>query len=125
MPIPIIIAVRGLALRAELNDSAAAQAVAAALPITGEVNRWGEEVYFEIPVAADLAPDARADVAIGELGYWPPGRAFCIFFGRTPASTGPEPRAASAVNIIGKMTDDARRLRETREGDKIFIRGGS
>ena len=66
-----------------------------ALRITRRANTWGDEIYFEIPVRAEQAPDGRADVEVDELGYWPLGRAFCIFFGPTPVSAGNQPRAAS------------------------------
>jgi hypothetical protein len=64
---------------------------------------WGDEVYFDIPVEMGLEPDARAEVEVGELGYWPTGNAFCIFFGSTPASSGDTPVAASRVNILGRV----------------------
>ena len=99
----IVIAVTGIRLRAELNDSPAAQAVYEALPIKASGNRWGEEIYFEIPVDAPLESDASEMVRVGELGFWPLGNAFCVFFGPTPASTGEEPVAASPVNRIGTV----------------------
>ena len=120
----IIIETAGVSLAAELNDTATAQAVASALPIVGEVNRWGEEVYFEIPVARELERGARAEVEVGEIGYWPTGRAFCVFFGRTPASRDFKPRAASPVAVIGKVIGDAAPLGKTRDGDQITLRAG-
>jgi hypothetical protein len=69
-----------------LNETEAAAKIAEALPIESSANTWGEEIYFEIPVSAKLAPDATAEVSVGDIGYWPPGRALCIFFGKTPAS---------------------------------------
>ena len=95
-----------VSLQAELNDSPVAAAILAALPIEASGNRWGEEIYFSIPVHEKGAPDARADMEVGELAYWPPGNAFCIFFGPTPASDGDQPRAASPVNPIGRVVDD-------------------
>lgn len=74
-------------LDAALNDTQTAQSVWAALPITAAANTWGDEIYFGIPVNADLE-QGREVVDLGDLGYWPPGRAFCIFFGPTPASRG-------------------------------------
>jgi hypothetical protein len=117
----IRIAAGGITITAELNDSPTAQAIWDALPITAKGNRWGEEIYFAIPVSEKLAPDARADVAVGELGYWPPGEAFCIFFGRTPASTGPAPRAASPVNPVGHVVGDATILQKVRDGETITL----
>jgi len=108
-------------VEAELNDSASAKAIADALPIEGKANRWGEEIYFAIPVALELEPDSRAAMEKGELGYWPTGKAFCMFFGPTPASQGDEIRAASAVNVIGKMRGDLSGLRAVSNGARVLI----
>jgi hypothetical protein len=108
-------------MEAELNDSPTAQAVWEALPITGRANIWGDEIYFAIPVQAGEGPDARADVEVGELGYWPVGSAFCIFFGPTPASDGPEPRAASPVNVLGRVLGDAAEFRRVPGGTAVTL----
>lgn len=108
-------------MEAELNDSATAQQIWDALPIEGTANTWGDEIYFEIPVYADKEPDSRADVEVGELGYWPVGHAFCIFFGRTPASVDDRPRAASPVNILGRVLGDATTFRAVRSGEKVRL----
>ena len=111
-----------LSLKAELNDSPCAKAVCEAMPIEAVANTWGEEVYFDIGVEFGLAADARADVAVGEIGYWPTGSAFCIFFGRTPASARDgKPRAASKVNVIGRVIGDAKALAAVRDGQKITL----
>ena len=110
-----------VSLRAELNASATAERILQALPIEANGQRWGEEIYFDIPVHAELTSDARAEVEVGELGYWPPGEAFCIFFGPTPASTGSEPRAASPVNPIGKVLDDVEALKSFPNGASVRI----
>ena len=117
----IVITVGSISLRAELNDSPTAQLVWAALPITGNASVWGDEIYFEIPVTAGEEPDARADVEIGTLGFWPVGNAFCIFFGPTPVSRGPQPRAYSPVNILGKVMGDATVLRGVKSGTPVKI----
>jgi hypothetical protein len=108
-------------VEAELNDSRTARMVAEALPIKARGNRWGEEIYFEIPVEADLEGGAREVLEAGELGYWPSGNAFCIFFGPTPASRGEEIRAASAVNIIGKVKGDLSQLPGVPNGAQVLI----
>ena len=108
-------------MEAELNDGPTAEAILSALPITGRANTWGDEIYFSIPVQAEQEADARADMAVGELGYWPPGSAFCIFFGPTPASDGPEPRAASAVNILGRVLGDATEFRQVSGGTEVTL----
>jgi uncharacterized protein len=110
-----------LKVEAELNDSKTAQVIWDALPIESNNNLWGEEIYFSIPVKAGQEKGAREVVSAGELGYWPPGNAFCIFFGPTPASRGDEIRAASAVNIIGKVSSDPKVFRKSRDGVKITI----
>lgn len=105
---------------AELNGTKTAEAIAAALPITGRANTWGDEIYFSIPVKLG-SEQGRSEVAVGELGYWPPGHAFCLFFGRTPASVGPEPRAASPVNVFGKLLSDPAALRKVKDGEAIRV----
>lgn len=117
----ITIRAGGVVMQAELGEGATAKLIWEALPIEGRVNRWGDEIYFSIPVRTGSEPGAREDVEVGELGYWPPGNAFCIFFGPTPASSGDQPRAASPVNILGRVVGDAREFRKVRDGEKIFL----
>jgi hypothetical protein len=105
----------------ELNESRTAQLIWEALPIEAKVNLWGEEIYFSIPVKTAQEKGAREVVSSGELGYWPPGTAFCIFFGPTPASRGDEIRAASAVNIIGKVLSDPKIFLKVKDGAKIRL----
>jgi uncharacterized protein len=105
---------------AVLNDSATAAAVWEALPFSVAADTWGDEIYFSIPVKVE-PESAREVVEIGELGYWPPGSAFCIFFGRTPASRGDEIRAASPVNIFGRVVGDATVFKKVRAGALIRV----
>jgi len=106
---------------AVLNDSPTATKIWEALPIEARGNTWGDEIYFSIPVDATQEKSARDLVAVGELGYWPPGAAFCIFFGRTPASTDDRPRAASPVNIIGTVSGDATAFRAVSSGARVRL----
>src|SRR5213083_3242516 len=103
---------------AELSDSATASAIWDALPIEAKAETWGDEIYFGIPVRAE-AERAKEVVALGDLGYWPPGHAFCIFFGPTPASRGDEIRPASAVNVVGRVAGDARAFTRVRSGARV------
>ena len=121
MSLTIQISAQSVSLRAELNDTPTARAIYDALPLEASGNRLGEEIYFEIPIDEPLAPDATEAVKVGELGYWPPGKAFCVFFGRTPASSADEPRAASPVNRIGMVLDDATRLTDIPHGTTVRI----
>ena len=117
----IRILVGELKAEAELNESKTSQLVWEALPIEGRANLWGEEIYFTIPVNTGLEKGSREVVSAGELGYWPTGRAFCIFFGPTPASRGNEIRAASAVNVIGKVLSDPKAFRKVKDGEKVIL----
>ena len=121
MPRKITITAGKVSLPAMLNDSPSAEAVWAALPIEARANRWGEEIYFEIDVPLEESGDARAEMQVGELAYWPPGSAFCIFFGPTPVSRGQEPRAASNVNPLGKVEGDATAFTAVRNGEKVHL----
>ena len=106
---------------AELNASETAVALGKTLPIEARANTWGEEIYFSIPLKHSLE-DGVEVVQKGDLGYWPPGKAFCIFFGPTPASEGDEIRPASAVNVIGKLLTDPEPLKKARDGDRVIVR---
>ena len=117
----ITITAGNVSLPAELNDTPTAQQIAAALPIEGRANIWGDEIYFEIPVIAEQEADARAGVEVGELGYWPVGHAFCIFYGPTPVSTDDKPRAYSPVNILGRVLGDATLFRGTPNGATVRL----
>ena len=119
----ITIKTEDLKVEASLNDSKTAQNIWDALPIEGRVNTWGDEIYFSIPVDVGLE-NAKAVVSEGDLGYWPPGNAFCIFFGLTPASQGDEIRPASPVNVFGKIIGDPKAFKKVRPGVKIIIEKG-
>jgi len=114
-----------LSLAAELNDSPTAAAIHAALPLEAAAQTWGDEIYFRIPVAHELEETAVEVVTVGDLAYWPTGRAFCIFFGPTPASRGDEIRPASAVNVVGKVVEDARVFRAIADGELVRLEDDS
>jgi len=108
----------GASLTDESPDTA--KAVWEALPIEARANTWGDEIYFGIPVDA-YPENPREAVELGDLAYWPPGNAFCIFFGRTPASRGDEIRPASAVNVFGKVEGDPKVFKKVRSGERVRI----
>jgi hypothetical protein len=116
----IMITVEDLKMYAELNNSETAKKIWEALPIEANVQTWGDEIYFSITVKAGLE-NAKAVVSEGDLGYWPPGNAFCIFFGPTPASHGEEIKPASPVNVFGKIIGDPQVFKKVRSGAKIII----
>lgn len=109
-----------IAALAELSNSKTAEAIWQALPFSSKVNTWGDEIYFGIPLKMELEA-GKEIVNFGDLGYWPPGSAFCIFFGATPASRQDEIRAASAVDIFGRLIDDPELFKMVEEGEEIFV----
>ncbi len=117
----IRIIVDDVSAEAELSGSKTSEAIWNALPIENTVNTWGEEIYFEIPVKSALDETAKEVVEKGDLGYWPTGKAFCIFFGPTPASEGDEIRPASAVNIVGKVVGDTEVFKSVQQGTNIKL----
>lgn len=105
---------------AELNDTKTAKAIWEALPIKGHVNRWGEEIYFSIPVRLGLEAGQEL-VSMGDLGYWPQGSAFCIFFGPTPISQVGEIRPAGPVTVFGRVAGNASIFKQVSSGAEIAI----
>lgn len=121
MPTKIKITVKDIVLDAELLDTKCAQAIAAKLPLETRPNEWGDEFYFSIPVKHDLDETATTVVQVGTIGFWPPGNALALFFGKTPMSTGADPVPASEVNIVGKVLGDATLLRKVKRAGKIRV----
>jgi uncharacterized protein len=110
-----------IVMEAELNESPTAMAIYEALPLSVSGNTWGDEIYFSIPVKQKLDSTAAETVQVGDLGYWPSGQAFCIFFGPTPVSRDDEIRPASAVNIVGRVIGDARVFKAVRDNTLIEL----
>jgi hypothetical protein len=119
---PITIVAGEVRIVAILDDSSCARKIYDALPIESAINVWGGEIYFSIDVQCPLDATARRQMAVGEIAYWPPGTALCVFFGKTPAS-GPDnnPRAAGDVNVVGRLAGDAAALADLRGGQQIRI----
>jgi len=121
MPQRIRITVGAVSLAAELADTDCALAIAKKLPIGAVPNEWGDEFYFSIPMKLPLDATATRKVKVGDIGYWPPGSALAIFFGRTPMSTGPDPVPASEVNLVGRIVGDPLLLKKAKGAGKIRI----
>lgn len=117
----IHIKVGAIEAEAELNDTKTAQAIWETLPIKSHINLWGDEIYFSIPLCLELEVGQEL-VNIGDLGYWPEGNAFCIFFGPTPASQGDEIRPASPVTVFGKVIGDVSIFKKVTARTEITIR---
>jgi len=117
----IKITVESKSAEAELYDTPTARRIFENLPFEGSANRWGEEIYFEIPVSIDSEPEARQEVAVGELGYWPMGSAFCVFFGPTPVSTDDQPKAYSPVNVFGEVVRGIDLFNSVSDGETVSV----
>ena len=107
-------------INAALNNSVTASRILKILPIKSRANTWGEEIYFMIPLIADLE-DGKEVVEAGDIAFWPTGSALCSFFGPTPASKGDEIRPASAVTVVGKIKGNLEILKTVKNGDPIII----
>jgi len=95
-----------------------ADAIWDALPLKGKANRWGDEIYFSIAVSLK-EENARAEVEVGSVAYWPPGKALRIFFGPTPVSQHGEPRAYSPVNVFAKLAMYPTIFKKVHEDDQV------
>jgi hypothetical protein len=118
----ILITVSDQDFNAVLNATDTAQRIYGVLPIEAEINRWGDEIYFGTGVQATKSDVTQQDMEVGDLAFWPPGNAFCVFWGPTPASTGNIPRAASPVVLIGRLINpDLSALAKTADGQSILL----
>ena len=117
----ILITCGRLSFEAELFDTKTTQMMLREMPLVGNANMWGDEIYFPVPFTAELEEDAKEEVEVGTIAYWPPSKAFCIFFGPTPVSTSSKPRGYSAVNICGNILGDLSDLRSISPGEQIKV----
>lgn len=111
----------GVRLYAILSDTDTAAAFWEALPLQGTARLYGQSILVNAPLGVALEPIARASVKAGDLAFWPDGPAIGFYFGKTPASTGDDPAAASPVNVFGRITGDAGRLARVAEGAKVKL----
>ncbi len=105
----------------ELGEGPTAEALWEALPIESRASLWGEEIYFPVPLSVEGEPDAREEVEVGTVAYWPPGDALCLFFGPTPASTDDNPRAASPVTVVGEVVAGIEDCRRVSSGELLRV----
>lgn len=117
----MIITAGGVTLKVVLRDTPTADAVWAAAPFESAARTWGEEVYFETPVAVAAEPDAREVMRPGEIAYWPAGDAIAMGYGRTPVSRGDEIRLASPCNVWADARGDVRDLAAVPAGAPVRV----
>jgi uncharacterized protein len=109
-------------VKAHIHETTTALKIYEILPFQTSVNTWGDEIYFTTPVEEKLDDTAKEIVELGDIGYWPSGNAFCIFYGKTPISIKDEIRPASAVNIIGKVIGDSTIFKDVKDGEMIELK---
>ena len=108
-------------MEARLNNTQIAKQLWQILPVESRINLWDEEIYFSIPLEVENEKPQEI-VDIGDIAYWPPGNAFCLFFGPTPASLGDEIRPASPVTVIGKLLGSPQDFKKLKSGTKISLK---
>lgn len=104
----------------ELSNSKTAKAIYNKLPLEATVDKWGEEIYFDIGLKL-LKEHPTLRVKVGDIAYWPEGSSMCIFFGPTPISKDETPKPASEVNIIGTTNCPKETLKDIKSGEAIRI----
>jgi hypothetical protein len=107
-------------VQAQLNNTRTARALLGILPVKANVNTWGDEIYFDVPLSMEIENGSEV-VEMGDVTYWPDGPSLCLFFGRTPASRGDEIRAASPVTVLGRILGDPKVLKSVRSGTEVTI----
>lgn len=119
----IMLELEDICLEGEIFDSPAGQAVLEHCPLQLEMQRWGEEYYGRLPQDLGLLEGEKTEILdIGDLAFWEPANALCIFFGPTPASEGQEPRAASEVHRIGQVQGDWQAVRGLSHNIQAVLR---
>ena len=104
-----------------LRDTPTAELIYDALPFSSTVKKWGEEIYFEIPLDIELEENARAVVEFGEIAFWNNGSAIAIGYGKTPVSKRNEIRLISPCNIWADSNFDKSYIAQIRENEIVEI----
>ena len=117
----IIFEFEKLSIEGELNDSPTSKALINSLPIEGISQIWGDEIYFSTSISKENDEWAKETVDLGDIAFWRPGNAICLFFGPTPMSKGDEIRPASATNVMGKIIGDLEELKTINSGDNVKV----
>ena len=107
-----------------LDDTPIAAALIQHLPFSTTANRWGDEIYCDVPFRMANTKPTRT-VKVGDITYWPQGPSLCVFFGPTPASQDEQPRPASDVTVVGYTDAPPARLRAVAEKTTIVIRSAA
>ena len=106
---------------ADLNNSLTASKIWNSLPISSDINTWGNEIYFDTSVSVEIEENAKEVIQLGEIVYWPTGKVIAIGFGKTPISLGDEIRLASKCNVWANTNFDLKKLVNVRQGEKVLV----
>lgn len=90
------------------------------LPLESRTSTWGDEIYFAVPAEFESG-EQTMNPQVGDIAFWPEGKALCLFFGPTPLSEGDQPRAADDVVIVGTIQDDPELLRNVEAGEALTL----
>lgn len=112
----------GVKLVAQLYENLTGKKVLDHLPIESKARKWGDEIYFPVDFHIEKSPEAKTTIEVGEIAFWPDGDCICIFFGPTPVSTGPEPKAISPVNVFGRLIEPWNEIKLIKEGSLVLVK---
>ena len=104
-----------------LKNTSTADLIWKSLPLNSDVHLWGEEVYFYTNLTSELESDAKDVISLGEIAYWPSGKAIAIGYGKTPISVFDEIRLADRCNIWGETEYDLKKLKDVGSGERVEI----
>ena len=93
----------------KLDDSRSPNTVKAILenlPIEVNINKWGKELYTDKTSITAHEENAKSEVNLLDVAYWPEGNALCLFYGPTPISKSDKIEPYSPVNIVGHIVSD-------------------
>jgi len=110
-----------LEFHAVLDETPTVSRLRRVLPCESRANTWGEEVYFRVPVEAQLEATATDVVEPGTVCFWVEGSSLAIPYGPTPASHADECRLVSRVNLLGRLEDQPSRLSRVASGDLVRV----
>ena len=113
-------------IRIELDDSRSPKTVKAILenlPVEANINKWGEELYTDKTSIIAQKENAKSEVNLLDVAYWPEGNALCLFYGPTPISKAGKIIPYSPVNIVGRiLSKDNNIIDKLKDTSKVLIK---
>ena len=109
----------------ELDDSQSPKTVKAileSLPIEVNINKWGQELYTDRTSIAAQKENAKSEVSLLDVAFWPPGNALCLFYGSTPISKAGKIVPASPVNIVGRIISQDNIIDKVKDTTRVLIK---